>query len=1299
MARKKNAETKRPIEAYEHRDKQRVNNPPVGLVTPETDPDAGQKKKRYAYDPHLDPQLVWAGKAEHTSFEVPTVSLHVHERIDPRTIIEAVRKRNGEDVSTQLPLFEAERQAPLRHAIEFYQHKHGWTNRLIAGDSLLVMNSLLEKEGLAGKVQMIYIDPPYGIKYGSNFQPFVNKRDVKDGRDEDLTSEPEQIRAFRDTWELGIHSYLTYLRDRLLLARELLTESGSIFVQISDENVHHVRELMDEVFNHDNFCSLITFRTTSPLWAAGLPKSCDYVVWYAKNRSKLKYRQIYVEKSIGEGTNFTWVELPNGMRRPMTSEEKRRPQLLPQGSKVFYPNVLLSSGYTESCMYDFEFQGCVFEAQQKSWRTHSQGMSRLIGSQRMMLWGERPCFVQCHQDFPFQPLTNFWTETRSAMGKRYVVETDETVIQRCLLMTTDPGDLVFDPTCVRKGTRVWCVRDGGSPPIVPPHAGGHSLPACGEGWGGAGRGEADRAGGSPRMIPPHAGGRSLPACGEGWGGASRGRAGRGEANQEGATLIAIESIQPGDWVLGHDGQPHRVVRVIRRPYRGKMIGIRHEKTDATLWLSADHKVLAKRRPRSLGGHNDWSGIPRGLRGRSKMLRREMTPPERKLWTALRNNQTGFAFRRQHPIGRYIADFYSRDAQLVVEVDGVLAHSSEEALAHDQARDAYLRELGLEVLRVPAREVLSNLEGVYETIRHACQLQLSVEKAEWVEAQDLAVGDWVFFGPQRVAVRIAELHTQETEEELYDLEVEDAHSFITELCVVHNCGSGTTAYVAEQWGRRWITCDTSRVAITIARQRLMTAVFDYYELAHPQEGVGSGFKYKTVPHVTLKSIANNPEIDGIYARLHPAVAAALAELNAALHGQPVKFQVTQGGRAGQFVDFAAPDEATFTMPAGQVVKVNELVEWEVPFTFPADWPEKAREPFERFHQARRTLQKEIDAAIARHAPQETLYDQPFVDRKKVRVTGPFTVEAVPAPAVKSVDEILEEKPQPADTSITRSGETLRQAEWRDELLRTGIRGKNGQYIRFARLEPLPGCRWLHAEGETRPSDEGANTVRETAPAYDPMRVVVSFGPEYGPLEQRQVEHAWQEARMLSPQPKLLIFAAFQFDPEAAKDIDEMKPELAGMQFLKVQMNADLLTDDLKKKRASNESFWLIGQPDVELRKAEDGWFVVEVHGFDYYNTKTGAIESGGKDKIAMWMLDTDYDGRCLYPRQVFFPMAGEKEGWAKLARNLKAEIDEDLIKAYSGTVSLPFAPGEHKRIAVKIVDDRGIESLKVMELPI
>lgn len=419
----------------------------------------------------------------------------------------------------------------------------------------------------------------------------------------------------------------------------------------------------------------------------------------------------------------------------------------------------------------------------------------------------------------------------------------------------------------------------------------------------------------------------------------------------------------------------------------------------------------------------------------------------------------------------------------------------------------------------------------------------------------------------------------------------------DLVLDPTCGSGTTAYVAEQWGRRWITCDTSRVALTLARQRLMTAAFDYYELARPQEGVGSGFVYKTVPHVTLKSIANN----------------------------------------------------------------------EPPGT-------------------------------------ETLYDQPLLDRKKQRVSGPFTVEAVPAPAVKSVDTLLgmvDRADELSNTqypiSIARSGETLRQEEWRDELLRTGIRGKAGQHIRFARLEPLPGCRWLHADGETRPSAEGADSVREAGTAYAPQRIVVSFGPEHAPLEQRQVAQAIEEAQTLVPRPKLIVFAAFQFDPEAAKDIDETN--WPGVLLLKAQMNADLLTDDLKKKRASNESFWLIGQPDVALRKiqrGEDrGKWEVEVYGFDYYNTKTGGIESGGADKIAVWLLDTDYDGRSLYPRQVFLPMAGESEGWARLARNLKAEVDEELIEAYRGTLSLPFDLGKHARVAVKIVDDRGIESLKVL----
>jgi len=401
-----------------------------------------------------------------------------------------------------------------------------------------------------------------------------------------------------------------------------------------------------------------------------------------------------------------------------------------------------------------------------------------------------------------------------------------------------------------------------------------------------------------------------------------------------------------------------------------------------------------------------------------------------------------------------------------------------------------------------------------------------------------------------------------------------------------CGSGTTAYVAEQWGRRWITCDTSRVALTLAKQRLMTANFDYYQLAHPHEGVGSGFVYKTVPHITLKSIANN---------------------------EPPK--------------------------------------------------------------------------------EETLYDQPKVDRKKTRITGPFTVEAVPSLRARSLEEIEKEN-QGTGESVARSGETLRQTQWRDELLKSGVRAKGGHKLEFTRVEPMSGTRWIQCEAETR---EDLSAV--PAQAGKPQKVFIVFGPEHAPLEQRMVENAWQEARPFKPD--ILLFCAFQFDDEAAKDIDELKPEIAGMQLLKVQMNADLFTDDLKKKRSGNDSFWLIGQPDVEIKAiakgGDKGKYQVEVLGFDYYNPKTGNVDSGGKGNIAMWLLDTDYDDRSLFPSQVFFPMAGAKDGWSKLARNLKAEIDEEKIEAFKGTVSLPFEKGENAKIAVKIIDDRGIESLRVISL--
>jgi adenine-specific DNA-methyltransferase len=973
--------------AYRH-DERRVNNPEVGLVNPEDDAD--ERETTYAYDPHIDPALQfdigrhdiekliddalesgddavmrkalqqlkrqaapylnWTGKAERTSFEVDTVSLHVHERIDPATILAVLKKRlKGGKVSEdgaqyQDDMFRAwfDRPLPLREAIEFYRHDRGWANRLIAGDSLLVMNSLIQKESMAGQVQMMYIDPPYGIKYGSNFQPFTHKRDVKDRKDEDLTQEPEMIKAFRDTWELGIHSYLTYLRDRLLLAKDLLHESGSVFVQISDENLHHVRELLDDTFGIENYCSTIQVQKTGSQEGALLGATVDFLIWYAKDKPCVKYRQLYVNRSPGDKsyTRYDYRELSNGATRRASKVELLEGSGKPEGfdgfsGKAFRFTSLISDGQA-SAEKTFAFRGRAYAPKASShWKTPPAGLARLGKAGRIDQASTTVRYKRYLDDFPVIPVDDRWESMQIGKELVYVVQTAERVIERCLLMTTDPGDLVLDPTC---------------------------------------------------------------------------------------------------------------------------------------------------------------------------------------------------------------------------------------------------------------------------------------------------------------------------------------------------GSGTTAFVAEKWGRRWITCDTSRVAVTLAKQRLMTASYDYYDLKYPHEGLRSGFIYKTVPHVTLKSIANNPDIDDIYGKLHPAIEQALADLNAALHAVPpsqpyppsggrgLTFKVAEGGRKGVTIDLAR----------------EALLEWEVPFDFPEDWPKAARKPFDAFHAARQAMQQKMDASIAAHADPEILYDQPQVARDKLRITGPFTVEAVPFATVLSLEEA--EQPKDADTAIARSGESARQHSWRDELLKTGIRGKGGQILRFAELETLPGTSYLHCTGALADSGE---------------RVVVSFGPEYAALEQRQVALALNEAEKLRPAPKFIVFAAFTFDPEAAKDIDETR--WPGVTLLKAQMNTDLLTEDLKKKQRGNQSFWLMGQPEVAVRKRKDGKYEVEVNGFDYFDTGSGKLESGGKNNIAVWLLDTDYDERSLYPRQVFFPMAGAKDGWHKLKKAIRAELDESRLEQFHGTVSLPFEIGDNRRIAVKIVDDRGIESLKVVPL--
>ena len=854
---------KRRVKSYTHKGEERPNNPQVGLVTHKTDPDEGQNKVHKhrkdwhegEHDSGLSPSLQWAGKAEGFSFDVPTVSLHVHEQIDPRTIIEAVRKENGDDngAAKQIPLFESPLQnLPLRQEIEFYGHEHDWSNRMIAGDSLLVMKSLIRKEGMGGNVQMVYIDPPYGIKYRSNFQPFTDGQNVRDDRDENLTREPEMIKAFRDTWELGIHSYLSYLRDRLNLSRELLSESGSCFVQIGSENIHLVAAVMDEVFESENRVAVISYATTGSSSAKTLPEVANYLLWYAKDKQQVKYRQLYESLTRAEVIeHFDWhvmVEFADGEVRKPTPEERFNPdKYLPKDARIYRRMPLNSQGVSTTGRSEpYEWNGRTFHcAQGSQWSVSMDGMDRLaeLGRLEALEGQDSLRWKQYENEVPGRYINNIWAAPASPQAKRYVVQTAPKVVQRCMLMTTDPGDLVFDPTC---------------------------------------------------------------------------------------------------------------------------------------------------------------------------------------------------------------------------------------------------------------------------------------------------------------------------------------------------GSGTTARVAEQWGRRWITCDTSRVAVAIARQWLMTSHFDYYTLAHPEEGVGSGLQYESVAKVSAAILAYDEK------------------------------------------------------PAPTI-----------------------------------------------------LYDQPIKNKAKVRVSGPFTVEAVSAPLARSISEIIEEmeegktKDEATGDAIARGGETSRQGRWRDELAETGICGKGKQRLTFTRLEPLAAMRALHAEGEIR-----------TSKGKTPERVVVAFGSQYAPMDARQVSLAIEEASSLAPPPKFVVFAAFHFDPEAAKDIDETKWE--GVTLLRADMSKDLLIEDLKKKAKGSDSFWLIGQPDVRLKSVKDGWQVT-VEGFDYFNDATNVPESGDKKDIAMWMLDTDYDGRSLYPRQVFFPAGNSKHDWTPLAKNLKAEIDMEKIQAYGGTKSLPFTAGRHKRVAVKIIDRRGIESLKIIHL--
>ncbi len=950
---------KTPIEPITH-DADRVNIPTPELA-PMMDPDDARPIK-VAYqrrNPDLDPQLIWRGKdidAAAVTADAPPI--YLQEQVHPKAIIEDLRAgnpRNGEgagvDLFDHFGITDEDREAE----VEFYRHHQKWSNRMILGDGLQVMASLAEREGLKGQVQAIYIDPPYGIKFNSNFQWSTQSRDVKDGKLEHLTREPEQVKAFRDTWRDGIHSYLQYLRDRLVVARELLTESGSCFVQIGDENVHRVRALMDEVFGEENFVSQISFRKTGSTSSTLLDANSDYLVWYAKSAKSVKYRPLYKEKTIGgEGaTEYKTVRLADTVERPVTADELSGETNLPEGADLFTLTSVVSDGAAKEPQPLPIFGQTYFPAKNEHWKTTLPGMQRLLKADRLSPKTKKRMYRRYFRDYAIFATNNSWQDVRGALGKTYVVQTSEVIVQRCLLMTTDPGDLVLDPTC---------------------------------------------------------------------------------------------------------------------------------------------------------------------------------------------------------------------------------------------------------------------------------------------------------------------------------------------------GSGTTAYVAEQWGRRWITIDTSRVALALARARIMGAKYPFYLLKDSPEGqkkeaeitrsapathatyndIRHGFVYSRVPHITLKSIANNTEIDVIWERMQPAVEAAREALNAALQGHPTPFEVTTGGRKGQDIDFTAQGEVE--MPSGEMAPANGFMEWEIPRDAPEDWPEPAKQALAQFWEARIARQKEIDASIAAKADFEYLYDKPYEDKKRIRVAGPFTVESLSphrTQAVNEYGELIDEH----DAAQGQRGRAQEAENFREAILenlkKAGVQqsGKDDK-IDFTALTPWPGD-WLAAEGRYMEGD----TER---------RAGIFIGPEYGTVQRADLVAAAREAADAGFD--IVIACAFNFDAHTA----EFR-KLGRVPILQARMNPDLhMADDLKA--GGGNLFVVFGEPDIEV--IEDGDKLrVELRGVDVFKPQTGEVVASEPDDIACWFIDTDYNEESFFVRHAYFP--GADIPYKQLRTTLKGEIDEEAWDSLKRTVSRPFQRPKSGRIAVKVINHLGDEVMKVM----
>jgi adenine-specific DNA-methyltransferase len=893
-----------------------------------------QSPIRVAYERRnrdLDPQLIWRGKNEQdwSDLIVPAPPLYIQEKVHPKVLIDDLKRQTetGRDRTVpQFDLFADFNGLPSEDAkTEFYQHDAHWSNRMILGDSLQVMASLAEREGLRGKVQCIYFDPPYGIKFNSNFQWSTTSRDVRDGNIDHITREPEQVKAFRDTWRDGVHSYLTYLRDRLTVARDLLSDSGSIFVQIGDENVHLVRSLLDEVFGDQNFASLISVQTTTGFEANYLGNMSDFILWYAKDKGRGRSNPPFYRKDfeLGEG-NAKWLMLPDFSYRGVSAKEKRGEAQTPTGALPYQPDNVVSQGRAKEPQ-PFVYQGKAYDCWSKNshWKAnYPDGMERLAKANRLHVAENSLRYVRFHSDFDAAVHGNMWTDTGSGNftdDKVYVVQTNTKVIQRCILMATKPGDLVLDPTC---------------------------------------------------------------------------------------------------------------------------------------------------------------------------------------------------------------------------------------------------------------------------------------------------------------------------------------------------GSGSTAFVSEHWGRRWITIDTSRVALALARARIMGSRFPFYLLTDSREGqlknaemtlkpisetptrnsVRHGFVCEQLPHIMLGQIANNSEIDVIWEKAQEILEPLRKRLN--------------------------------------FLTKHNWQEWEVPFQAEGAWSKDAKEVHFAWWEERTVRQKAIDASIAAKADFEYLFDEPFEDKKKVRVAGPFTVESLSPHRVLAVDENDEFIEEASDVDgDARDAANFVQVIL-DNLQTSGVQqaDKSGK-IAFSSLTPWPGervcaeARYLDGDGKEK-------------------RAAVFVGPEFGTVSRPDLVSAAREAGDAAFD--VLIACAFNYDAHSSEF-----NKLGRIPVLKARMNADLhMAADLKNTGKGN-LFVIFGEPDIKILDEKSGEIRVKVNGVDVFHPSTGEVRSDGADGIACWFVDTDYNEESFFVRQAYF--LGANDPYKALKTTLKAEINEEAWSTLHSDTSRPFPKPVSGRIAVKVINHLGDEVMKVFKV--